>query len=85
MTEINVHYNRPEVVRTLLSELSAYDFFQLPGEATVYRLMTKDRNGVYTVMHMDDLKLYGQGKSTDVELVDITNIHVRMDFANAEL
>lgn len=85
MTAITTTYNRHVPVKTVLSTLEQYEFYQLPGEESVYRLMTKDRNGVYTVMDMEDLKLYSLQKSTEVELVDIDNIFIRMDFANAEL
>lgn len=82
MTVIKTNYVRESNRKSLL-RLEIYDFFQIPDEGTVYRLMEIPVGKNITILNMDDLSLSTLPCGTMVDRVEINSVSIEMEFLNA--
>lgn len=68
---------------TQLASLDLYAFYRIPGENTVYRVLSHNvrPSNQILVLNLDDLKIENTSTETIVEEVDINDIRVEVEFA----
>ena len=79
MSIVNTQYVWRDPKSLSLKQLPRYEFFQIPGEETVYRLMQCPLDQDYVVLNMNDLELETMRQDVLVEQVDI-DVHVKVGF-----
>lgn len=82
MTTITTSYQRPLTRDLPLSGIGIHEFFQLPGDGTVYRLMELRRGSDAVVLNLDDLTLETLPRSTSVERIELNAILLHVEYVN---
>lgn len=78
MTQVNTEYENLGPIVKELRELNVGNFFQFPGEGTVYRVLS-DVEGGYLCLSLDDLQAFVQPEESVVEPREVNKIDVKVE------
>lgn len=78
MTNITTEYEPIDRPQTL-SALKVHEYFRIPEEQTVYKVLQSSFKGDVTVLNLDDLTLESYGDLQEIELVEINHIHIKVE------